>query len=542
MLVAIAGTAQAQSKVRLLVKQGDPAPGGGTFDATFGVTLAGPEGFAVFDGIANGQRGIWMSDGATTTKIVRHGDPVPPGVPGTVYGDQTWPAALEPLNADNLGNVVFAYVGSRVLHTPGGVSVLPSDTGPYDFALKNGRIAIKRYVTHDGHYVSRGPVGGPYTEFYTHNMTIGGFAFGHDKAGNFGALRLLMDDAGTVPAPVMVRGPIGSCASGSYLFPLLGAPSLIQATYSSCYPGFPFPSGTPSWSAWPLVNGVGQFADSYMMWLPDPEQLSAATRNGAVVLVHPRDTEGFLPPGRTFTTDSSGRMPYPLMLADDGTYVVFLSTNISPLLLAIHADGGLSSVVPHGQPLEQLPTHSIVGGNSVGGNSEDGTLLLNITAQNSMGQNVAARGVWTPRDGYRTLFVLGQFIIDQNTSEQYELLDAYFYNSWVAGPGVASSASSSSQIFASLQLRRTVPPFDTFGAIGMFDLNDLVYTPCPSDVNGDTDSDILDFLDFFDSFGTCQNQPAPCAGSSGIEADYNGDTFVDILDFLDFFDAFGIGC
>jgi predicted outer membrane repeat protein len=65
---------------------------------------------------------------------------------------------------------------------------------------------------------------------------------------------------------------------------------------------------------------------------------------------------------------------------------------------------------------------------------------------------------------------------------------------------------------------------------------------CPSDVNGDGDSDILDFLDFIDAFGACENQPAPCAGSSGVDADFNGDTLVDILDFLDFFDAFGIGC
>ncbi len=66
--------------------------------------------------------------------------------------------------------------------------------------------------------------------------------------------------------------------------------------------------------------------------------------------------------------------------------------------------------------------------------------------------------------------------------------------------------------------------------------------PCPSDVNGDGQSDILDFLDFLDSFGTCENQPAPCAGTSGVDADFNGDTIVDILDFLDFLDAFGIGC
>ncbi|MBX3362442.1 MAG: hypothetical protein KF912_10020 [Phycisphaeraceae bacterium] len=66
--------------------------------------------------------------------------------------------------------------------------------------------------------------------------------------------------------------------------------------------------------------------------------------------------------------------------------------------------------------------------------------------------------------------------------------------------------------------------------------------PCASDVNGDTESDILDFLDYFDSFGTCDGLPAPCSGSSGVDADFNGDTIVDILDLLEFFDAFGIGC
>ncbi|QYK48452.1 MAG: hypothetical protein KF838_01030 [Phycisphaeraceae bacterium] len=73
-------------------------------------------------------------------------------------------------------------------------------------------------------------------------------------------------------------------------------------------------------------------------------------------------------------------------------------------------------------------------------------------------------------------------------------------------------------------------------------LDNLLTQPCAADVNGDTTSDILDFLDFLDSFGSCENLPSPCAGSSGIDADFNGDTFVDILDFLDFFDAFGTGC
>lgn len=65
-------------------------------------------------------------------------------------------------------------------------------------------------------------------------------------------------------------------------------------------------------------------------------------------------------------------------------------------------------------------------------------------------------------------------------------------------------------------------------------------SPCPGDHNGDTTQDVLDFLDFMDDFGTCENQPGPC-GAVG-DADFNGDTQVDVLDFLDFIDAFGSGC
>ncbi|MCW5768685.1 MAG: hypothetical protein KIT19_08365 [Phycisphaeraceae bacterium] len=65
-------------------------------------------------------------------------------------------------------------------------------------------------------------------------------------------------------------------------------------------------------------------------------------------------------------------------------------------------------------------------------------------------------------------------------------------------------------------------------------------SPCPADYNGDTVQDVVDFLDFLDDFGACEQQPAPCGTNSN--ADYNGDTIIDILDFLDFIDAFGQGC
>lgn len=67
-------------------------------------------------------------------------------------------------------------------------------------------------------------------------------------------------------------------------------------------------------------------------------------------------------------------------------------------------------------------------------------------------------------------------------------------------------------------------------------------TACAIDVNGDGEGDILDFLDYLDAFGECESRPAPCAGSTGVDADYNGDTIVDVLDFLDFLNAFGDGC
>ncbi len=82
----------------------------------------------------------------------------------------------------------------------------------------------------------------------------------------------------------------------------------------------------------------------------------------------------------------------------------------------------------------------------------------------------------------------------------------------------------------------------TESAIDAFSISDFLCSTCASDVNGDGESDVLDFLDFLDAFGACEGQPAPCSGSTGVNADFNGDTIVDVLDFLDFLDVFGQGC
>lgn len=71
---------------------------------------------------------------------------------------------------------------------------------------------------------------------------------------------------------------------------------------------------------------------------------------------------------------------------------------------------------------------------------------------------------------------------------------------------------------------------------------EVVDGACGPDVNGDTTVDVLDFLDYLEAFGSCEQQPAPCSSPGGVDADYNGDDSIDVLDFLDFLDAFGVGC
>lgn len=69
---------------------------------------------------------------------------------------------------------------------------------------------------------------------------------------------------------------------------------------------------------------------------------------------------------------------------------------------------------------------------------------------------------------------------------------------------------------------------------GDIDIDDLYLfnaVACNADWNCDGEVDSVDFLDYFDAYG-----------SEEAEADMNGDFEVDILDLLDFIDAFAVGC
>jgi kexin len=65
---------------------------------------------------------------------------------------------------------------------------------------------------------------------------------------------------------------------------------------------------------------------------------------------------------------------------------------------------------------------------------------------------------------------------------------------------------------------------------------------CPSDVNRDGQTDILDLLDFIDGFAPCVGTRAPCFGAGPAAADYNRDQMIDILDMLDMLEDFSLGC
>lgn len=70
----------------------------------------------------------------------------------------------------------------------------------------------------------------------------------------------------------------------------------------------------------------------------------------------------------------------------------------------------------------------------------------------------------------------------------------------------------------------------------------IAYGHCPSDVNADGITDILDLLDFIDSFGPCVGARAPCAEFGPGPADYNRDEVIDILDLLDMIEDYSYGC
>jgi subtilisin-like proprotein convertase family protein/subtilisin family serine protease len=74
------------------------------------------------------------------------------------------------------------------------------------------------------------------------------------------------------------------------------------------------------------------------------------------------------------------------------------------------------------------------------------------------------------------------------------------------------------------------------------DLTLNVYGHCPSDVNRDGIVDVLDLLDFIESYNGCDGQRAPCFGTPEAAADYNRDGAIDVLDLLDLLNDLGAGC
>jgi choice-of-anchor B domain-containing protein len=167
-------------------------------------------------------------------------------------------------------------------------------------------------------------------------------------------------------------------------------------------------------------------------------------------------------------------------------------------------------------------------------------------------------GMADPRISYYRWFMNG---LAQEASNEVFLVDisadggATWTNMETVGP--FGDGTKGGWHYAELKVPQFVPPTSTMrvrfvatdmppitsvieAAIDDFRVFDGACEFCPADYNQDGDDDVLDFLDFFDDFGQCENQPAPCGTIA--DADVNADTSVDVLDFLDYLDAFGIGC
>lgn len=64
---------------------------------------------------------------------------------------------------------------------------------------------------------------------------------------------------------------------------------------------------------------------------------------------------------------------------------------------------------------------------------------------------------------------------------------------------------------------------------------------CRADVDCDGRLDVADFFVFFDAYLACDGSPSGCE-SGGTDPNFNRDSIVDIMDFLEYLDSYGSGC
>ncbi len=133
-----------------LARQGDPAPGGGTFVnfTSPSINSGGQVAFqATVSGGGSGGSGIFLASGGTITKIARNGDPAP--------GGGTFASLFGPLSLNDAGQIAFIGV-----FTPSGLSALYLYTGSQ--------------ITELARAGGPAPGGGDFTSFNSPSLNGGG--------------------------------------------------------------------------------------------------------------------------------------------------------------------------------------------------------------------------------------------------------------------------------------------------------------------------------------------------------------------------------
>jgi hypothetical protein len=456
---------------------------------------------------------LFFYDGTSTTLVARQSEPAAGAEPGVTYGD-FWNL---PIHLNDAGQVAFAnqlngtsrreviYFGE-----PGALSIVARTNDPVPGLGAGATIAGIDFqslaLNHAG------------------QLAFGGTASIAGDAKSF----LL---AGT-PGTMTVAAKEGQSISGATLGQFAGyaVPRLNAA-------------GEIAFAA-PLGPGLANTNDS-AIFAGMPGALAVIAREGDPA---PDTTPGTLF-GESELTQNTTSMHYDsngLALSESGAVVFRTSlsgpdvTNANESAIYSNVHGPLALVAREGDWAPGTPGDTSFAEFFDPFGSQVSNPMINaggriVFGASLTGPGVVAgmndRGIWATNSTGQLGLVLrtGElFDVDPAPETQdLRVVQSFQLLSGGAGEsGRATGINNLGQIVANIAF--------TGGSSGIFHVTD---TRVPGDVNGDTVTDVLDFLDFINSFGECANQPAPCGTP---DADINGDTVVDVLDFLDFLDIFGL--
>lgn len=237
------------------------------------------------------------------------------------------------------------------------------------------------------------------------------------------------------------------------------------------------------------------------------------------------------------SVDQTGSQDFPLRLTFNPTGDRLYAANIfGNAIRVIDVNGAASTAiatVPVGtQPLtlnvDDAGDFLYVGH----AGSSNGGLRVIDTATNTVVRTITLPGSATIRESYLSpvdgqLYLAGQ----DNTGGKLWVFDAA--GAATSFVDVFDLTSSPVDLAFSESLGQAIVSLPIPDGVDVVQIRAL----CTADINGDTVVDILDLLDFLQSFDACDGLPAPC-DVGGVSADINGDTVVDVLDLLDFLQAF----